>query len=171
MIKLKNIMKNTAHNPFTGELWEGLIYSLNIDKALNIPSISNNQINPQLVALSTNQIQKQLQRQINILNQPTKFQTPNFKIPKIPDVFIPFIPKGSSGAGNQYLKNLKRQNKKFEGKYTSSLAAAFFQEKPIKVSRKEYERLSKVQFGGFETRPLLEISEKSFKKQLKSVNF
>jgi hypothetical protein len=32
MIKLKKL----THNPFTGELWEGLIYSVNVDTAINI---------------------------------------------------------------------------------------------------------------------------------------
>lgn len=38
MIKLKNLIDGTARNPFTGELYEGLIYSVNIDKATSILS-------------------------------------------------------------------------------------------------------------------------------------
>ena len=36
MIKLKNLIDGTVRNPFTGELYEGLIYSVEIDKAISI---------------------------------------------------------------------------------------------------------------------------------------
>ena len=124
------------------------------------------------------QRQKQIQRQIQKLSQiqvPIQSQPP--RRPRTPLKTITpkiFLPK-SRRQEDIYKRLLKKQRKrtvKLKSSYTASLGAAAFQVKPIKVSRKEFERLSKVRFTGAETRPLLQIEEdKELKKQIKSVQF
>jgi len=92
-----------------------------------------------------------------------RLEIPKFYLPSLKQKPIDFKFKALT------MKKAKRRIPK----YTASLAAAAFQAKPIKVSRKEYERLSKMTFTGAETRPVLQITEdeKKIKKQLEKVNF
>jgi len=124
------------------------------------------------------QRQKQIQKQILKLSQlqvPIQLQPPRRPRTPLktitPTIFIP-TPRKQEDIFKKLLRKQKKRTIKLKSAYTASLGAAAFQAKPIKVSRKEFERLSKVRFTGIETRPLLEIQEdKKLKKQIKSVQF
>jgi hypothetical protein len=130
----------------------------------------------------TREIEKSMERSLQVpkLQQPTtqipKITTtpttpfyPQFRMPPIP----PIIPRKSLPSGYKQLQKQMKKNTKSASAYTSSLATAFLQAKPIAVSRKEYERLSKQKFTGIETRPVLvvEDEDKPKKKKKKSVSF
>jgi len=103
----------------------------------------------------TKQQLKQLTRQVNIPVPPIR---PNIKNP-IPELdLVPPSGYGNQeGYGSKELKKLMQKNKRRKPSYTASLGAALFETKPIKVTQKEYDRLSKTTFSGAETRPILEI--------------
>lgn len=105
--------------------------------------------------------------------------SPLVNIPRTPIPKLDILPPPPIRGYNELfgmlnkLKRLSTPKKIRIPKYTTSLGAAAFQTKPIKVSKKEYQRLSKVSFTGAETRPLLEIvpDEKETKKMIKKVQF
>jgi uncharacterized protein YeaO (DUF488 family) len=125
----------------------------------------------------------QTTKQIERLMQTPKLTTPQittpiFQTPRIPKIDIPYpfaFGSKQESAGQKELKKLLTKKKAPIPKYTVSIGAAAFQRKPIKVSRKEYKRLSKVTYTGAETRPILQIidedAEKTAKKFIQSVKF
>lgn len=123
------------------------------------------------------QTPKQIQQQINRLTkiQPQRFEMPRTPRQPISPVFdIPFFGGGSGQGGglDKQLKKLMEKRRPIKSGYTASLAAAAFQAKPIKVTQKEYKRLSESIFSGAETRPLLEIvSDKQLAKEIRKVKF
>lgn len=116
----------------------------------------------------------QIEQQIQKLKQQSAISgitTPEtiFKTPKIPEMPFPFLlPSYSASGQNKEIKFLTKK-RKAESKYTASLAAAAFQSKPIKVTKKEYERLSKKIYTGAETRPVLEIIDEDAKKTARKI--
>jgi len=130
--------------------------------------------------------QTQPQRQALRLIQPSVLKTPQMTIPissfsiiSRPIIsrpikpIIPYFPTRRIPERRKGFKQFLKKRKKAEARYTTSLGAAAFQVKPIKISRKEYKRLSKRIYTGAETRPVLEISDegKTIRKQLEKVNF
>lgn len=119
---------------------------------------------------------EQLQKQIspNVIIPPNII--PPTIIPRIPPPIKPFkLPSEKPGAGFPTFKKLKLTKAKSPRGYAASLAAAVAQVKPIKVSRKQYQKLKNTIFTGIEARPLLEITEgtsgKKRKKGVTSVQF
>jgi hypothetical protein len=87
--------------------------------------------------------------------------------------FPPFAGFGGMGSGSKEdFKKLTKKKRKVSNYYTSSLLNAAFQNKPTKVTMKQFKKLNETMFTGAEARPVLEIvSDKQFKKALKSVSF
>ncbi|HUS51418.1 MAG TPA: hypothetical protein VMZ91_14710 [Candidatus Paceibacterota bacterium] len=117
-------------------------------------------------------LQKQVLKQIQVLEQPIiDFQEYRLRTPTI---IKPILFKGKTEKIIPRKRLLKIQKKapKLRSVYTASLAAAAFQAEPFKVTRKEFERLSKRKYYGIETRPILEIiPEEESKKKIKQVQF
>jgi hypothetical protein len=168
----KKIVIPSYQNVFnlgTGKISKNILSNI---PEVSYAGISNTKQASALLQIPT-QSQQQLQKQIQKIEQlanPTAPPTfPSFPISKID---IPGFPILQGGFGNRTLKKLKRQSKKSSSDYAASLAAAAFQEKPIKVSRKQFQALKTGIYSGFETRPLLEITpDKKMQKQLEKVNF
>jgi hypothetical protein len=124
------------------------------------------------VSLKQTQQQKQLQKQLQKLDQP-QIQEPRYryKEPRVPELKLPKVFKPNKKDEQDYKKLFKKltgKKPKSTSSYTASLGAAFFQEKPINISMKEFKRLSNVRYTGFESRPTVNIiSDKDFNKQLK----
>jgi len=140
-----------------------------------VPKIAQVPIQIPKIAQIPRQVPRQLQvpKQLQVpVMQPildfSRLRRPRFEIPGF---YLPSFKQKPTDFKFKIptMKKMKRR----VPKYSASLAAAAFQRKPIKISRKEFERLSKVTFTGAETRPLLQISEdeKKIKKQLEQVNF
>lgn len=61
-------------------------------------------------------------------------------------------------------KIMKRKQKKIKQEgYTPTIEAAILQGKPLQISKKDYKKLRKKIFSGFETRPVIEIVESNRK--------
>jgi hypothetical protein len=122
-----------------------------------------------------------LELEIPKLAIPKAPKIPKIPGPKIPKInldfgFEPFgVPLRPLPQGSKETKAAKKKRRKAQAGYTSSYAAAAFQSAPLKVSKKEYERLSKKVFSGLEARPVLEIvpekKAKSKGKKISKVDF
>ena len=102
-------------------------------------------------------------QQIQTLKPITSLTIPTPTIPKIP----PIINFGSFKQCGGFIskKKLSKKAKKAEAKYAANLASAAFQRTPIKVTRKQYEKLIKKK-KYFTSLPVLEVIPK--KKKSKS---
>lgn len=124
------------------------------------------------------QIQEQTYEQILTTQKPVplipietipKIEIPMIDIPMIPPIFPPASNQGGGGY-NEYKEKVKPKKKKT--KYTASLASAFFETTPMKVTKAQLDKMDESIFSGFEERPLLEIvpgkkgKSKSKKKSL-----
>lgn len=99
------------------------------------------------------------------LEQLQKFkisQSPKLPIPTF-DFNIQNLPTGTPigflkdfEKKRQLKKTLKKLGKA-ESRYTASLGSALFQTRPVKVTKKQLEKLNKKTFSGLEIRPVLEI--------------
>jgi len=137
-----------------------------IQSSIILQKVIQKQIPQQKITLK--QLQKPIQKQPPTPRIPIQLITPRLLIPKI---FL-YKFKKEKDIYKQNLQKLKRDIKKTQSKYTASLGASFFQKKPTKVTRKEYERLSKRKYSGIETRPVLQIvPEEESKKKIKKVQF
>lgn len=153
----------------------------NIDKILTTPigttGINFNDLNKQLQTPVQNLNYKQLQKQLQQPKLQQKLiQTPSYNFPFTPFPIIPIInvPKfpvsGGQGAGSKQFKKFMPVKTRVKPKYTASLGAAFFQAKPTKVTKAQYEKLNKTLFSGLEARPVLQIvSDEELKKELKKI--
>lgn len=136
-------------------------------------------------ATKSTQPTRQPQLQLSKLQQNLKLKQQIIQIQNIsPIIPLPIIKIPKTTIPNQ-LKTQKKvmikplykfpkiKKAKVKPAYTASLGAAAFQEKPIKISRKEYERLSKVSYSGLETRPVFQIEDETdkLKKEIKKVQF
>jgi hypothetical protein len=115
---------------------------------------------------------RQLQKQINKVVQMPRITTRPYipTLPVIPNFNPPQIPKWGKERGQGYkpIKISKRKGASSGSAYSSSLLAAFFQSKPVKVSKKQYEALGKKTYTGAEFRPVLQIvDDKEFNNQIK----
>lgn len=110
------------------------------------------------------------QRQITI---PTYAPPPTIKPQNIPypTIFTPFPNINLPYGYKKLKKNLGLTKTKRKPSYAASLAAAAFQIKPFKVSKKQYEKLKKAVYSGIETRPILEIVPDKTLKKISKVNF
>lgn len=114
-------------------------------------------------------LQKQIEMSINPVKIPrinliTPTPKPYIQMPPLPLLF-PKLPKQKTTN-----KKLKTKIKKDEA-YAASLIAAAVQAKPFKVTKKQYEKLKKNIYSGFETRPVLEIEEPKKKGRPRKVIF
>lgn len=169
-LNINQIIKPQSNKEITSSsLNEELKASSNQQTKVITASSSNNklvppQVNPVKEALKESQVTKQKLKNLSKpLSSNAKF---NYPVKPITELDIPFAGFGSGnqeGYGSKELKKLLSKNYKRKPKYTTSLGAALFQEKPIKISEKEFERLSKSIFSGAETRPVLEIVKKKRK--------
>jgi len=127
---------------------------------------------PQIQQLRLKQIQKQ---QKKISQQTIQLTTPGITQIKIPKINIPRFPKFEKQKGIKEINinKIRRKIKKSQPVYTASLGAAAFQEKPVRISKKELERLSKVSYSGLETRPVLEVinEDNKLNKKVSAVQF
>lgn len=100
-------------------------------------------------------------------------QTPRVPVPNYPkyptDPYIPLRLGGRYNFGGFKKSKLPKSKKtKRQYKYTASLAAAAFQVKPVRVTKKQLEKLNKrTYYGG--ARPVLELVPE--KKKVTAVNF
>lgn len=127
---------------------------------------------------SQSQIPRQSQAQRSALKQLAKVTGVSLSalgIPSPPSTttprgFIGFdLPSRGQGGGTKESKVQKRKGFKTGSGYAASLAAAAVQINPVKVTRKQYERLKKTTFSGIEARPVLQIvDDKNIEKSLKT---
>ena len=118
---------------------------------------------------------KQLQNQIQKLNQVSITRNIAPVIPNtILDFGFPNIPPGlwgkQRGQGSKEPKKKKKiKTPKITPAYTSDLLNAFFQTKPVNVTRKQFQKLSKRTYTGLESRPVLNIvdTDIDLQKQIK----
>ena len=125
------------------------------------------------------QLQKQINNQINKLSQvnhlvninPNRIRYPNpIKTFDFPGIFTP--PYSSKKEKEKQKKLKKKLNKSYRFKpgYSSDLLHAFFQTKPVNVTKKQYEQLGKKVYTGLESRPVLNIVDFNVNKK-KKVDF
>lgn len=139
----------------------------------NLFSTTQTQSQSQIVGnpQKTNQTTKQLQKALN-----NSFIGNALEIPFGSPRFYPFdfpLPSSSQGGGSDFTKELAKIRRRRRPAYAASLASAAFQFKPIKVTRKQYERLKVREYTGAETRPVLQIIDDNLveKAPRKSVTF
>lgn len=138
-----------------------------VNKLFDIGITSTTARTTQGLGLKLNQatVEKQIQRLTTVPATPTittPFIPTDFNIPVMPP---PVFPLGNLGAGPQYKPKKAKATFKRTPKYSASLIAAAVQAKPVKVTKKQYQKLSKKVFTGIETRPVLEIVEGKKKKR------
>ena len=90
-------------------------------------------------------------------------------------LFPPF-PSRQEGGGSSDINKFRRKSYNPIAKYTASLASAFYQRKPVRVTPKQYKKLAQRRYSGFEMRPVVAIdfgfgNDKDFRKGLSKVNF
>lgn len=160
---LKTLSRNKAINKNDLTLGDINVLENKLDnKILN----ENVNLNKVATALKTETKLKNINTQlnknavINISNIPAK----KIKTSKVPFV-LPSFSLGGIG--------IKRKKSKKKPSYAASLGAAAYQVKPLKITKKQYEQLKKRTYSGFETRPVLEITDdqKKVKKELQKVKF
>jgi len=134
------------------------------------------------------QAKVQVQKMIDRLNKAPRLSIP--EIPGMPNPKITYeklnardfgippapVPWNNQGAGNKDINKLIKALSKSQGAYTSDLLHAAFQEKGVKVTRKQLKKLNATVFSGFESRPVLELDlgsseHKKNTKALRNVNF
>lgn len=134
--------------------------------------ITERQIQAQTQVITPATLLKLEQKQIQTI-------TPKMSMPPITPIPLPSIPKFDlppilpplrkrAWSPQKLGKALKTRAKRAPA-YTASLAAAAVQAKPLKITKKQYEKLKKKVYTGLETRPVVQIKED--KQTKKTVQF
>lgn len=165
----------------------------NTTRQLQAENITLNDVmNPEQTQSPFENIDQQI-RQLSSQNQPSaqvnapQLRTKQISVPGIsstgvalPQIRIPGLtggidipfPNGGQGGGSQEGKRRRGRPRKTQAAYTASLGAAAFQEKALKVTKKQLAKLNEQTYSGLETRPVLEVvDDKKIKKALKKVDF